>query len=137
MTERHTELVYRARPASRRPHMTLENRAKIFTPFAALRGFDISILTEEKNRVLVPRAALCEQALEEMERTVEQLRPGDAVRLTYFLPQRCAEGTELGVYRTEARTFLEIDRERRLLLTEDGAVPLDDIRLLEAAAQRP
>ncbi len=133
----YAKLVYRARPASKRPKMTLENRAKIFAPFAALRGFDISILTAGKERVLVPRVTLCEQALEEMERTVERLRPGDAVRVTRFRPEKRAQGEELGSYETGKRIFLGIDREARLLLTANGAVPLDDVRELAAWEEAP
>ena len=35
-----------SRPISKHPKMSTENRAKLFTPFSALRGFDIEILTQ-------------------------------------------------------------------------------------------
>ena len=47
------DMIYLSRPLSRHPKMSVENRAKLFAPFAALRGFDIEILTQEQDRLLV------------------------------------------------------------------------------------
>ena len=52
------DILHRQRPFSKRPKMSVENRAKLFTPFSALRGFDIEILTQEQDRLLVPQVTL-------------------------------------------------------------------------------
>ena len=41
MTEAHRRILYQDRPASAHPKMELGNRAKLFTPFAALRGVTV------------------------------------------------------------------------------------------------
>lgn len=130
MERTYASLVHRERPVSKRPHMELKDRAKIFAPFAALRGFDISILTAEKERVLTPRCTLSEQMLGELQRTLEGMRPGDALRIVRFVPQRRVGEQELGVYEERRTAYLGTDRVRRLLLTESGPVPLDDVREL-------
>ena len=52
------DMIHLSRPISRHPKMSVENRAKLFTPFSALRGFDIEILTKEQDRLLVSRVML-------------------------------------------------------------------------------
>ena len=47
------DILYQQRPVSKHPKMSVENRAKLFTPFSAPRGFDIEILTTEQDRLLV------------------------------------------------------------------------------------
>ena len=52
------DMIHLSRPISRHPKMSVENRAKLFTPFSALRGFDIEILTKEQDRLLVSQVTL-------------------------------------------------------------------------------
>ena len=52
------DMIHLSRPISRHPKMSVENRAKLFTPFSALRGFDIEILTKEHDQLLVSRVTL-------------------------------------------------------------------------------
>ena len=49
------DILHRQRPLSRHPKMSVENRAKLFTPFSALRGFDIEILTTEREMCIRDR----------------------------------------------------------------------------------
>ena len=58
-----------SRPISKHPKMSVENRAKLFTPFSALRGFDIEILTQEQDRLLVPQESLSDGQQEAVWRT--------------------------------------------------------------------
>ena len=43
----------RPEPPVKHPRMALSNRAKIFSPFAALRGFDDEISSEGASKLLV------------------------------------------------------------------------------------
>lgn len=52
----YNDILHKERPVSNRPKMDLGNRAKIFAPFSALRGFDVAVLTKQKEKTLVPRA---------------------------------------------------------------------------------
>ena len=90
MNEAYEKILRRPRPVSAHRRMPAENRAKLFAPFAALRGFDIAILTKEQDRLLVPRAVPGPDRAAELARVLAALRPGGAVRVTHFVPVRRA-----------------------------------------------
>ena len=71
-----------SRPISKHPKMSVENRAKLFTPFSALRGFDIEILTMEQDRLLVPQISLASDREEEIYRVLNGLHQGDWATVT-------------------------------------------------------
>lgn len=116
-----------SRPNSRHPRMALEERAKIFAPFSALRGFDISILTTEQDRVLTPRLILSQERMEELDRVLCGLQPSEMVELSFFEPVKTVGELELGTYRTVSAQMLRLDRENRLLHLSTGAVRVEDI----------
>ena len=45
------------------PRMTLQNRAKIFSPFAALRGYDEQLAAEKQRTERVPKRILTEEEM--------------------------------------------------------------------------
>lgn len=61
----------------RHPRMTLQNRAKIFSPFAALRGYEEQLAEEKQRTERVPKKMLTE---EEMSALSDRLMQGSAVR---------------------------------------------------------
>ena len=79
MKEAYRHILHQARPVSARPRMKLGNRAKLFMPFAALRGFDIAILTRERDRLLCPRVQLCQDQKDRFSRMLLCLVPGEVV----------------------------------------------------------
>lgn len=44
----YSDILDRERPQPIRPRQSVENRAKLFMPFDALRGFSLALLTKEK-----------------------------------------------------------------------------------------
>ncbi len=85
-----------SRPISKHPKMAIANRAKLFTPFSALRGFDIEILTQEQDRLLVPQVMFSADQREAIWRVLNQLQKGDWVTVTYFVPVKHIAGQLLG-----------------------------------------
>ena len=73
------DILYCSRPISKHPKMSVENRAKLFAPFSALRGFDIEILTQEQDRLLVPQIILASDREEEIYRLLNGLHHWDWV----------------------------------------------------------
>lgn len=59
VAEKYGDILHRARPEPSRKHprMALGNRAKIFSPFAALRGFDEE-LSQERSEAIVRKEAV-------------------------------------------------------------------------------
>ena len=118
------------RPPSKHPKMSVENRAKLFTPFSALRGFDIEILTQERDKLLVPRESLSDGQQESVWRTLNSLQRGDWVTLTYFVPGKHIAGQLLGEYTMTSGVVKKVDDVEQLLVLEGCPIPFGDIHTL-------
>lgn len=113
--------------------MDLGNRAKIFAPFDALRGFNFAIMAEEAERAMLPRVELSEDMQEELNCKPEQLYTGSSVTACYFAPQRCIGDLELGYYYTVTGQVQGIDHYTRTLLLSNASISIADIRDLRLA----
>ncbi len=60
----------------------MNNRAKQFMPFAALKGY--YDLISERQRVIVPKRELCEDDAQELSDKLNLLRKGCMVRAVYY-----------------------------------------------------
>lgn len=58
------------------------DRAKLFIPFDALKGFREALA--EKEHITVPKAELSEEKKEELDFTLNQLRIGTIITIVYF-----------------------------------------------------
>lgn len=125
------DMIHLSRPISRHPKMSVENRAKLFTPFSALRGFDIEILTKEQDRLLVSRVMLGTDQQELIRRRLNDLRSGQRVTVTYFRPEKELEGIPLGEYVTQTGKVRRVDDFYQVLVLDSGVVAFEDIRELE------
>lgn len=125
------DMIHLSRPISRHPKMSVENRAKLFTPFSALRGFDIEILTKEQDRLLVSRVMLGTDQQELIRRRLNDLRSGQRVTVTYFRLVKELEGISLGEYVTQTGKVRRVDVFYQVLVVDSGVVAFEDIRELE------
>lgn len=112
------DILYCSRPVSRHPKMSIENRAKLFTPFSALRGFDIEILTQEQDRLLVPQISLASDREEEIYRVLNGLHQGDWATVTYFVPVKHIAQQLLGEYTVVSGEVKRVDDVEQLLVLE-------------------
>lgn len=138
----------RRRPEHRRcdefslchPPMPLEQRAKIFSPFAALRGFEEAI--DEKRALYVEKRELSGEEREALDRTLSRLleqtpnlRAARERRLTaavtYYVP--CADENHeaygcRGSYETVSGVVWKVDPVlRKSLLIGEKEIELADI----------
>ena len=125
------DMIHLSRPISRHPKMSVENRAKLFTPFSALRGFDIEILTKEQDRLLVSRVTLGTDQQELIRDRLNDLRSGQRVTVTYFRLVKELEGIPLGEYVTQTGKVRRVDDFYQVLVLDSGVVAFEDIRELE------
>ena len=125
------DMIHLSRPISRHPKMSVENRAKLFTPFSALRGFDIEILTKEQDRLLVSQVTLDADQQELIRHRLNALRSGQRVTVTYFRPEKELEGILLGEYVTQTGKVRRVDDFYQVLVLDSGVVAFEDIRELE------
>ena len=106
--------------------MNNAQRAKIFAPYAALKGFGDFISAVEQETV--PRLLLGEDAQEALDRQLRQLCPGRLLCVTYYLKDRYVE----------ARGALRrIDPDARCLLIGGLKIPLEDILSIEESEETP
>ena len=131
MTRSYQDIIRFSRPVSAHPKMPLCNRAKIFAPFSALRGFEIELLTKERDKILLSKSTPTEQMEQEIDENLRGLQFGDTVRVTWFRPYKTLNGQNLGSYITETGIFHGMDLDSRMLRLSDHDVPIDDLRAVE------
>lgn len=124
------DIIHLSRPLSKHPKMAVANRAKLFSPFAALRGFDIEILTQEQDRLLVPQISLASDREEEIYRVLNGLHQGDWATVTYFVPVKHIAQQLLGEYTVVSGEVKRVDDVEQLLVLEGYPIPFGNIHAL-------
>ena len=117
--------------SSKRPHMSLLDRAAQFAPFAALTGYDDAI--KETGRLTDERIEMSEEKLavlnERYQILVDHLGDEPEVTITYFVPDIYKTG---GSYITTTGVVKKLDTYERLITMVDGSrILMDDVLLLE------
>lgn len=102
-----------------RPHMSIEDRAAQFSPFATMVGHDDAI--EETARLTDARIELDEDRKarinEKLQLVAENLGTGMEVAITYFVPDVLKVG---GEYVTKVGVVKKIDVDTKSLVMMDG-----------------
>ncbi len=93
------------------------SRAKQFVPFDALKGFREALA--EKERILVDKIDLSEEALEELDRKLHNLIPGEMISVVYFHNDEYVKITGI---------FVKVCESDRTMQVVNTKIPLDDIR---------
>ncbi|MDD2959594.1 MAG: hypothetical protein PHR92_13920 [Lachnospiraceae bacterium] len=130
-THQYDDILGFSRPVSSHPHMPRPERAKIFSPFAALRGHGDAVLAMQKNRC--SKIALEDIALEQINTALCALRKHDKIEVTYFNYDPGPDGTggiAEGRYLTAQGEILMLDTVyRKLRISSDqSAVGWVDIK---------
>ena len=74
----------RPEPPHNHPRMPMSNRAKIFSPFAALRGYEDEIASEGRDHLKGNRIELSEEGKEVLNQKISQLWKGQKITIKYF-----------------------------------------------------
>ena len=74
----------RPEPPHNHPRMLMSNRAKIFSPFAALRGYEDEIASEGRDHLKGNRIELSEEGKEVLNQKISQLWKGQEITIKYF-----------------------------------------------------
>ena len=118
--------------SSKRPHMSLLDRAAQFAPFAALVGYDDAI--KETGRLTDVRIEMSEENLAVLNTRyqilVDHLGEEPEVTITYFEPDKKKSG---GAYCSVTGQVKEIDEYERIVKLEDGTkIPIQQIYGIES-----
>ena len=113
--------------SSRRPHMSIHDRAAQFSPFAALTGFDSAI--EETGRLTDQRIEQEEYGCSLLDRRLsvllEHLPEQPEAVISYFCPDQRKDG---GSYQEASGRVHKVDLYRQVLSLADGQeIPLGNI----------
>lgn len=103
-----------------RVKMTIEERARQFAPFAALKGYDEMINGAEV--VVSAKKTVDEERAEELSRTVNGLKKGDLVKVVYY---------DSGKYVSLTGAFVRADVALKTLIVVKTAINFDDIYDIE------
>ncbi|MDE7197420.1 MAG: YolD-like family protein [Lachnospiraceae bacterium] len=100
--------------------MPIEERAKQFVPFAALRGLPDALAAKEK--VLVPKIELSPEMAEELDRQMHLIAKGKMASVVYF---------HKGEYIKITGLVARIDQTSRMLQIVNTKIPFEDILQIE------
>ncbi len=113
------------RPPSKYPKMSVSNRAKIFAPFAALKGYDSAI--REKDIVYEEKRPLSEDQEKHIDDVITSLKYDDLISVTHFIPEKTDGQISVGRYITESGRFRKVDTVTKRLYLSDSYIRFTDI----------
>ncbi len=130
-TFRYQDILYKKRPPSRHPKMSLKDRAAQFLPFDALTGLDEAI--DETARVTSEAPDYDDVQLSELNERLQtllsRLKEQPEITVTFYEPDARKEG---GAYFKRRGRVRLVDLTQRLIIFTDGApVALDRVQALE------
>ena len=117
--------------STRRPHMSLLDRAAQFAPFAALTGYDDAV--KETARLTDEKIEMSEENLNVLNMKyqilVDRLDEEHEVVFTYFIPDKNKSG---GAYVENRGVVKKVDDYERLITLYDGTkIPMDDVLTID------
>ena len=110
------------------PRMTLQNRAKIFSPFAALRGYDEQLAEEKQRTERVTKRILTEEEMSDLSDRLMQVTKGMTITVRYFVEDTAHPAVPaVGNYVTLTGHVESIDPVFRTLQIAKAVVPFEDL----------
>lgn len=87
VAQKYSDILHASRPEPpvKHPRMSISNRAKIFSPFAALRGFDDEISNEGATKLLVKKVELSDEEKNKLSDKLLQVKKGMKITVRYFV----------------------------------------------------
>ncbi len=139
ITNKYDDIIHKEYPLIsmdiiRHPRMSIEDRAKIFAPFAALKGYEEAIAAKQK--IVVPRIELSEEAKEYLDLQLEKierlLMKGQPPMITVvFFQMNKMSVVDGGEYIQFTGLTAKLDRTSRILQIVEKRLRLEDIYRIE------
>ena len=132
--EKYEDIINCSRPKSDRIPMAVADRAKIFMPFAALKGYDEAV--DDKKRLFTKRIELTEERKEELDRQIylfkTSITKGEQLEavIKYFEGDERAsmeKKEEVGKYIDIIGKVSKVDEFRRRIKINDKYIGMEDI----------
>ena len=100
--------------------MSPAERAKQFMPFAALKGYEEALRAKEK--VVVPKRELSEEALEDLDRKLHQIQRNDIITVVYYNGEEYVQVTGM---------VSGLDPDTKVLKVVNTKIPFENIGVIE------
>ena len=129
-----TEYPLRNTDVIKHPRMTIKDRAKIFAPFAALKGYEKAIVAKQK--IVVPRIKLSEESKEYLDLQLGKIERllmkghHPVITIVYFLKDK-ESNEDGGEYIQFTGMVAKFNQTSRILQIVDKRLQLDDIYSIE------
>ena len=107
-----------------RSKMSVENRAKQFMPFAALRGLPEALALKEK--VIVEKMELTDDMAEELDYVMKELQTGMMVTVIYFCKDE---------YLKKTGVVSRLDKTVRVLQVVECKIRFDDLLMIRVESK--
>lgn len=130
----HTEYPLKNSDIIKHPRMSIEDRAKIFAPFAALKGYEEAISAKQK--IVVPRIELSEESKEYLDLQLGKIErlltkgQHPIITVVYFRKDKVSN-EDGGEYLKFTGMVARYDRTSRILQIVEKRLFLDDIYGIE------
>ena len=131
--QKYGDILERERPQTeeslrKHPRMTLQNRAKIFSPFSPLRGYDEQLAAEKQRTERVTRRILTEEEVSALSHKLTQVAKGMTITVRYFQEDTAhPEVPAVGSYITLTGKVDRMDPVFRTLQMGGTVVPFEDL----------
>jgi len=130
----HMEYPLKSSDRIKHPRMTIENRAKIFAPFAALKGYEEAIAAKQK--IVVARIELSEESKEfldlQLGKMEQLLSKGQHPIITVVYFQKDKDSLDdKGEYIRFTGMVSKLDLTSRMIQIVEKRLPLDEIYKIE------
>lgn len=122
------DIIALARPVSHRPPMPREDRAKIFSPFSAVKGYDDAVENNARERICKPDHS--SEVQERINQRLTMLKMGEQIEVSCFLPNPGPDGSggmADGVCRRIRGRVTKLDVPFQTLRVGDMGIPFEDI----------
>ena len=96
--------------------MPLSQRAKIFTPFSALKGFENLIREQENTYDEMPE--LSDDQYEDLNFAINNIRAGDSITIKYFKDYKI---------RTLSGSITKLSKEKRYISVNGNMLNFDEL----------
>lgn len=118
------------------PRMSIENRAKIFAPFAALRGHSAALAETAEKKLTIRQEELMEDSRLELDEMLsilaERLQHGEhpTVCVSYFVQDEIL-AAGVGTYQEVEGLAAKLDLNAATLQVVETKIPLNDIQWIK------
>ena len=100
----------------------MDNRAKQFVPFAALKGYEEALRAKEK--IVVEKIELSEEKKEELDYKLHQIKKNDIITVIYFYKDE---------YIKLEGMVSRLDTDAKIIKVVNTKIPFEDIYELQGA----